>query len=869
MLSIGVVLTLMIGCSGASLDDNYQEALDAIEQDDYGKAIILLKKNIQSAPNDTDSRLLLAKGLVATGAYQSALKELRFIKRDTTSSSQLKAIELEALFKLREYGEIIAHISPNKVTTNEYVKLYIALALLAERDKRGINALEELTKADDVKVRELANAYKQLSLGKLEEFLNSSKADMGVSYSNSEFNRLKVQVLSKLGRHGDSAEMLRKIIKLAPRDNILKMELAIELLRNKQFEKANSVLDPLLTNNQNQPFLNRLKGYALYGIGNPEEALYRLEKSNVLGMRTDNFLLDLALIANELDLTEKSYDYISSVKKPEALGTKFEDLNFLLSLKLGYIDKLMMSKSSMADVPSEYVSAAGLALAADGELQRAENMFNLAASNPDNLDNLSFGVLGAALGKARGIDVLVKLVEESPTESNAELLAAGLLQTENFEVALAYAADWINTDNLKTLGLLVKANVALRRNKPSAALTYAEEILMFDNENVRAKHFIASVAAEMGDRDKALLIYSELLRNDKMNSLYAYEAYRNSERGEGGEFKVALENQVRSNGDSANTLYLAKIYFAESKPRNAFETLNQFKNKSWFTNDHWSYLVAATFSAGTLSEANRLSKKWMLKAPTDFEAFAFHIGVLELEGKFEEALNLLAQKEGLFSKIPSFVAVKANFLLLSGNLFEAYEALKSLPDNNKKGAVYSNLMGRYNLANQNYAVAAAFLGKAYEEQPSFKYMMYYLNALKRQNKAKEIAATLEDYVTKKPKDNKGWLQYAIYYNEISPKKSAYAYRKILQNEPKHFIALNNLAMTLLELGELSHAQQIVDRGLVDYQNNPSFIDTASRVLFANGDTDTANELYEGYIKKYNNGVPTELYKKYLASTVNK
>lgn len=869
MLNLGIVLTLIIGCSEASLDENYQEALRAINQDDYGKAIILLKQNIQSAPNDANSRLLLAKGLVATGAYQSALKEIRFIESDSGSSSQLKAIELDALYKLREYDEIIAHISPNKVINNEHAKLYIALALLAERDKRGINALEELTKADNVKVSELANAYKQLSTGKLEEVLNSGLADKDVSYSNSEFNRLKVKVLSKLGRHGDSAEMLRKIIRLAPRDNILKMELAIELLRNKQFEEANAVLDPLLTNNQNQPFLNRLKGYALDGAGEHEEALYRLEKSNVLGLRTDNFLLDLALIANKLDLTEKSYDYISSIKKPETLGTKFEDLNFLLSLKLGYIDKVMMPKSSLADVPSKYRSATGLALVADGELQRAENMFNLAASDSENLDKVSFGVLGAALGKTRGVDALVQLVEESPTENNAELLAAGLLQTENFDDALAYAAGWIKTDNLKSLGLLLKANVSLRNNKPSEAITYAEEILSFDKDNIRAKHFIAGVAAEMGDRDKALLIYSELLRNDKTNSLYAYQAYRNSERGSGQDFKDALENQVRLNGNSANTLYLSKIYLAESEPRTAFETLNQFKNKGWFTNDHWSYLVAATFASGTLSEANKLSKQWMLKAPKDFEAFAFHVGVLEIEGKFEEALKLLAQKEGLFSKIPSFVAVKANFLLLSGNLSEAYEALESLPDNNKKGAVYSNLMGRYNLANQNYAVAAAFLGKAYEEQPSFKYMMYYLNALKRQNKAKEIATTLEDYVTKKPQDNKGWLQYAIYYNEISPKKSASAYRKILQNEPKHFIALNNLAMTLLELGELSHAQQIVDRGLVDYQNNPSFIDTASRVLFANGDTDTANELYEDYIKKYNNGVPTELYKKYLASTVNK
>ncbi len=70
--------------------------------------------------------------------------------------------------------------------------------------------------------------------------------------------------------------------------------------------------------------------------------------------------------------------------------------------------------------------------------------------------------------------------------------------------------------------------------------------------------------------------------------------------------------------------------------------------------------------------------------------------------------------------------------------------------------------------------------------------------------------------------------------EGKPNEAVTIYKEVLQKDPKNAIALNNLAMVLLELNELDEALEAINLAANEYPDVPSFMDSRGQILCAMG-----------------------------------
>ena len=494
-----------------------------------------------------------------------------------------------------------------------------------------------------------------------------------------------------------------------------------------------------------------------------------------------------------------------------------------------------------------------------------------------------------------GAETVLKEAVDNPalTAKDANSARLGLVEFQakarSADLAIASLQDMIkaDADNFELKLALGKLFEAAR--KPADARKVYEDIIEAEREPtspqaLSAKTRLALVLARGGDAAEAKAKVNEVLQTNAtdLDALLLRGTLASDAGDPGaaiGDFRAALKN----NPDNIEAVrLLARAHLANKEPQLAIDVLLKAVNTSAGAVGLRAELANAYAQQNQLPQALEQLDAILKLEPANRMALEGKFKIRVFEKKWDEALAVAdAMKTALpkdpsgfyfaglvyqgMKKLPesieqfeSALAVSPDAVQPLSQLIKSYLAqekpdlaekrLREALEQNERNFVAHNLLGELSLGNKRFAEAAESFKKALKLNE--KWAIPYRNlatAQLAQKEAKAAIATMRDGIQKTGGSGLLLTALATYFESVGKLDEAIAeYDALLKEKPQSLLAVNNLAMLLVEYrsdaASLKRARELAAQ-LAD-ATEPAFLDTAGWVEYKNRNYQRAAELLE-------------------------
>lgn len=381
----------------------------------------------------------------------------------------------------------------------------------------------------------------------------------------------------------------------------------------------------------------------------------------------------------------------------------------------------------------------------------------------------------------RGLRILNELIAQSPNDTKLLSIKAGaLLARQTLEAS-------------REAESLLERVVQLNRGDVTAHV-YLIELARGRNELNRASE-LASRALGANPRNPGLMLLQAEIENERGNGVAAREIARSA-------LEIDPTNLVARN-----------------------------------------LLASISLEQGNIAEARRINDEAMLMAPDNESILITGTNILRAERKLEEAIKLLEgfrQKEGSVYTAATDLAL-ADMYRLKGDYDAATTYLESAartaPDNPQTLIARWRLMAAQGKFDDLIASADDFCRRHPDlPRPLLTAALIVQAGGEREHLAK-IEPLFERFTKDNPRNVKGKFGYAMLLHALGrPNAACEVYREVLELEPTHQHALNNLAWILgEELGKHEEAIRHAEKGVDTYPNDPHMLNTRGVLYYRLGD----------------------------------
>ncbi len=849
-----IAVCLLSACSEKSPEDYLNQAKTFIQNGDDAAAVIELKNAIQSDPTNAVFRFELGKLYVSQQDFESAEKELSKALELGYPEQQIVPLLSEAYQRVGANVALVElKVDEQALTTPERLELnfrklqsLLALAKLSEAS----TLIEDMSKLESSSIyKDLISAHKFL----IQEDVTTALEKALFIYEKAPLNRDVLNFTARLYQLNQekekAAEVYEDYIKVANDDIEAKFLLAGLLVEIGEMDKAEVIVDELLTVSETNAFLNQLKGTIRSANEDYKNGLLYSERAIQFGRNDPKLRLIAGFSAYRLDDFEKAIFHFSDVERILADGhpaLRFLVVSYLRSNQASLAIDLLPRLGDLREDDAGLLSRAAYDLLLQGNVDAAKSIIERAEElSTESDDLLRLGLLQYSINDEQGINNLQRAVSQSPESIIANTsLSAAYLNTGELEKALELAKIWKQASKDMVEPYLLEAEILQRQRNFKEAYQVLENVESFAPKNpallVAQLRFFTRQSQAEAALDKA----NELLQVEPDNLVglagyfYIHHQQNNTLKGLN-RVKTAFDTNP-SNYDLA--LLLGRVALIANDSKLSLSALNTITPNRQATSEFWTLKGEALEQDNQIDAAEKHYEAWHKISPYNEAAIVGQLKILNDKREYSKA-NDLADNFLLRKDNSQIRILNAHFYAMQNDSANAKKMLAGLEDRFMVNPFVQSVLAKIDLQEGNFASALENASAAYEGAKTSENLFLLVRSLQSNRRASQINKVIGAHIQQFPDDLSVKLLYAERLIRTDVNKAIELYKEIEQSAPNNFLALNNLGFLLMTKGELDDALQFAERAYKLEPNNIGIVDTYAQVLVQRGELERAVEVY--------------------------
>jgi putative PEP-CTERM system TPR-repeat lipoprotein len=835
-------------------DGSYEMALQSFQQKEYDVSYIHLKNTLQVDPKNLPAKLLMGQLLTRNGYYDEAIVEFR------------QAIEFEidihlvlvplgnALIFSKQYQDVIdlgKGFNLNDGITFEWKMLsaaaynnldkldmaraeYKAAIALFKDNTRAINSLAFL----DLNDKKLARAERQ--------------ADRSLKIESQNYRtwHLKGRIAEAKGELLEAIKFYQTSLEIEPNDPVAKRSLAYALIANDQLGDAVVIVDDIIKQSPNDPFVMMLNSWLLSKNNQDDMANSSIANlSNKLTLVTENTYSkndSLLFVKGMTEYIQGNFEQarrtlIKYVKKnPQDINASsmLAEIYISMGRDNSAMHVLERVEEFITDELDIALKLASLYLQNGQDFKAEYWLSSLRELYPDNIKILLMS--SKALAKRGKIDQAIKLIEKNiqkHPKNNTLLFASGLMfmQAERFEQALKVAGQLVLNENRNVDYWNLHAASLLRLHEYEKAQTSINNVLA-----ISPNHFAGRFNQAMLLRKTNRLTEAKKLLNSLVEEQPEHSA---------SQFQLALiefeENELTSaierifalslleSGDFKVQLFLLKLYQKDQQIDMALSLVNKL-TREFPLNSEIAVKKAEILIANKDTDGAKSQLKKLYNMLSDNPQELFKLNKMQQSVNDYAGANISLLKA--LSYLPQHLILNLEYARLNlqlGEIGVAENVVNKIQQQYKKGANISLLMGDIALAKENYSQAHDSYANAVEQENDYQLPLIRLYELAKLGiREPQFYALISRLVEKEPENNwrrKILADHLMNQNKWQQAKPHYLILVEKNSIKNSYSVLNNLANIFME-EDLTQAYIYAKRALENADTNPAVLNTHGWIL---------------------------------------
>lgn len=859
LLTLSLIFILS-ACSNKDAQVHLQDGIKHLEEGDYSAASIELKNAVKLAPQSAEARFQLGKTYLALKEYEGAEKELNRAMELGYTSAQVLPLLSEAYIRTGAYSALSKlSFEDDGLTSKERAQIaYQKLISLVELgDTKGAKQL-----IADIRNMDVSSAHKELSLvlelqidKNFEAALAQIKSVRERFPRNAEVLKTSAFLFLKNGQKQNAAQSYQAYLEHYPEDRQIQFYLAGLLVELTEFEKAEPIVDELLTLNEQHPLSNQLKAV----IRSAEKDFPAAQQYAEQAILANNPNPALRLIAGVASYYQKDYaksaqhlSYIASQLPDDHQGLKVLAASQLRLGKTLDAGSVLERVNNPQESDATLFSSTSFELLKTGHIKKAQELLEKSSGVTVNAEDLArLGLLQLSLNNVEGLANLEEALEKEPQlASIKETLATAYISSKRFEEALQLSKKWKEQEpeNPKAYYL---AGISYKLQKEfDLALNEYQQVLTFKPNDPQAELELSAIAYAKGDLAKGDTLLDEALNNSPnyipaLNLYYLRAKQLNQETEAINKVRIAQEQ----NSDNINLrLLLARLLMLETEFSESIDLLKIIPASESLPNTYWQTLGISYMRQGLIKEASSLYDQWLKYYPADQNAILGKLRLLDLQGDPKPAIEIL---DNTLEKAGNshYQLLHAHFLVLDGQAEKARTAFEMLPENLKSTIPAKNIESKILVAEKNFESALPLALEAYAGNPESRLTILIALMYQQLGQLDKGFEFLEAHVVKYPNDLSAKSLLAEQTISKDPKLAIAAYEEIVSLNDSNYVVLNNLAYLYMDQNELDKAEKMAQKAKEIQPTNVNIVDTLAQILIKRNKIEEALRLYNDIIDK--------------------
>lgn len=813
------------GCSSETSEEQLRQSKQAIERGEYKKAELIAKNVLIENGMSTEASIQLGTAYYFQGEFESALKEFDKLKNIDEMDGTIVRLWLQSLLFTDSLHQIKNVLSSHESKLPKDVAYYYSKKAGRDAelpdfagDSRGFF---QVARCISDATRRIKNTVDCIELAK-------NTDDNEYYYELATYAKYE-------GRHEVFLNAVATLAKAFPQSAMFQMLNADALVRNKEFEKAETKIAPLLEKYPDQGFLNYLKSVVRFERQDFEGSKSFAEKALQNGVDNTKTRLIAAISAYNLEAFEQAHNHFGSIVS--TLSKESPEYRIYLStlLALGYKEKAIsaleeIDNVSLRDLPL-YTSAAR-ALSSSNEPEEALTMLkrfdNLVEGETDTFVELNINKL--ALDDLNALANLESLDKTRPSNSIKTALASFYLSRNELDKAAKIAAQLSQYEGGLYDAKVIEALIAMKQDESDVSEKF-NVLFELDKNSLPALFYFINQSIEAAQYDQALAL-SERLQKQIPGSVIAVTTHikvlSSMKRDEA--LISFLESIYQKDEQNVNiaSLYASEL-FNQGHASEAKQVLSNFSIDSAAKPIFWLTLIKTESVLGNTEVAKKLAKKWVTIVPDYKPAVLIASNLFEADGDYAESIRILRKATLAFPNDNDIKLLLASNLLSINDVRSAKKIVNNSPSLKQMGLSYSLIAGRLALVDYKFGEAQEHLELYYNKHMSYDALMLLLQAYRGQKAIGKAIQACESYIESNGIDPRVSLYVAELYIKTDHNKAIMHYERLLRNGADSALVLNNLAWLHHVNSRNDKALKYAERAVKVEGDNPDYLDTLGMI----------------------------------------
>lgn len=855
--TLAVMLTsaLLSGCSEKSMESHLADARNYVSQQQVDAAIVEYKNAIQKGPNAAEPRFELGKLYLQKNNFAAAEKELNKAMELGYPVSQvipLLSVAYQQSGAENALAEVDYRAEGMTAVESAEVGFYKLQALMQlGKTEEAQTLIADLSTLDTSSVyKRLIDSYTFVLDNDMEGALAATEALREQAPTNKDVLQQLAKIYLQSGEPAKAAEVYGVYVSHYPDDVTSKFAYASLLIEVRELDKAEPIVDDLLTLNENHPLLNTFKGIIESANENYADALEYLEIAVQNGRSDQVVRLVAGFSAYQIQDFEAAQRHLTMVAS--SLPDNHPGLRMLADsmLQLGENDEaleVLARVEGEQGVDAALFSKASYQLLKDGNVVGAKQMVEKSEAVSTTADDLSrLGVLQLSLNDIDGLVNLEEAVEKAPESvtSQATLLRA-YIATNQLDKAKTAAKDWHEQSPKTAAPLIYLGNIATAEGAYQDAAQYLDKASELSDAGNEVTYSRAKLLVAEGKKDNAMAFIRAFVDKNPadVQALALWFALA-VEKGNGDEVIAHAQTQFNSNKEQLNLrLLLARMYSLNNQLDKTVSLLADVKGDESSPQAFWNLKGQSLIVTNNVKEATAFFDHWLSLYPQDKNAVLGKLLIVDSQKQFKQGLALTNK---VLAKRPDaqLTLLKAYFHSRLGQAKPAWEIINNTADDVKTLPFVRGVIARLHLIEKAPEQAVDHAKAAYDATPNSDNALLLVAALEMSGKKEQAFSFLQKHVKAHNNDVQSAMLLAERQIRNDRDSAIETYEQVLTQTPDNFVVLNNLAYLAFEDNDLARAETLAKKAVSLQRDNADAVDTLAQIHIAKGEKEAALALYE-------------------------
>lgn len=844
------LLAQLSACDKASTD-YMAKAKTALQAKDSAAAVLHLKNVLLTEPNNAEARVMLGQALLEIGDPQGAAVELKRARELKVDDNRVVPLIAQALIQSGEARVLVDQLGGAKLTSPEAAAGLASSVALAHLTLKRLEKAREVAEAavqaaPKSEEARLALARIRVAEGKGDEALSLADALVKDAPGFDEAWTFKGFLHDRAGQTDAAMDAFDKALQINPKQLEALYSRAINQIALGDLKAAREAFKKLATAWPRNPNTLYVDARILFLEG--QYAVARPVFAALLSMAPENVPTLIASGLNELKL-DAPIQAEAQLARAVSLAPTHSMARYLLAqsqIRLGRPDKATAALAPLLETTD--VSAGALVVAAQAKLMQgdaiaADQLFGRAAKLQSKDASVRTALASARMAKQSEADAALRELEQisttsESTEADFRVISARLARRETREALAAIALLEKKAPTL-TAAPELRGQAALQMGDAAAARQAFEDALKRDKFYAPALAQLTALDLKEGKADQARQRLNGVLAADRENSqaLTMLAALSVRTGATSAEALALLERATKSDPLNLNAWMTLLMRHFHSGDFQAAMLAAQTATKAIPENVQLTDLVGRIqLAAGGMNQANSTFADLIRFAPRSPAGYMGLSTTLVTSNDLESAAKVIQRLVALDPTSIDAQRMAAEIAVRRRQYADASNIARTIQRQHPQDAAGFILEAQVEAAqNRRPAAIAALRASVKKTNPQAAPVRLHEELLLSGDKP-AAAAFAEDWLKQQPKD----ASFITYLGDVEaqvknwPAASA-LYDRALAIDGGHVTALNNGAMTLLQLGKDSKALEYVQRALTIQPNRPEILDTLARVHLSRKD----------------------------------